>query len=198
MYLKPENKNREEIEIKKSRFIADIHPADSRKAAMLALEGIRRLYPDANHHCWAYILGDSRGTCSAGCDDDGEPSGMAGRPILNVLKHQGVGDAIVIVTRYFGGIKLGGGGLVRAYSTAADTVLRSSALGRVVAMTRMSVSLPFSQESQLRHWLSKNNGNLVDIEYSTGIAARIEVPDKACDVLIDTVAGLGGDARKLT
>lgn len=102
--------------LKKSEFIAYAYPVTSRGQAMFHVEQLREQYPDARHFCWAYIIGDPDNTTSAGFDDDGEPSGTAGRPILNVLQHKSIGNVIVIVVRYFGGIKLGAGGLTRAYA----------------------------------------------------------------------------------
>ena len=103
-----------EIEIKKSRFIAHALPVSSRDDALKAVKQLKTRYPDARHHCWAYLLGDPTGAASAAMDDDGEPSGTAGRPILGVLQDRRVGDTLIVVVRYFGGIKLGASGLTRA------------------------------------------------------------------------------------
>ena len=108
------------FEVKKSKFFAFAACTPDRETAMQYLAAKRAEYPDARHHCWAYLLGNPHSPTSAAMSDDGEPSGTAGKPILNVLQHKGVGDITIIVTRYFGGIKLGAGGLVRAYSSAAQ------------------------------------------------------------------------------
>jgi len=110
-----------EIEIKKSRFIGLAKQINDREQGMLWLAKVKATYPDARHHCWAYLLGNPSCATNAGMGDDGEPSGTAGKPILNVLQHKGVGDIMLIVVRYFGGIKLGAGGLNRTYGQAAQT-----------------------------------------------------------------------------
>jgi len=97
--------------VKKSRFIARVVPIGSREDALAAVAVAKRDYPDARHHCWAYLLGEPGDARSAGMSDDGEPAGTAGKPILNVLQHGKFGDVLVVVIRYFGGIKLGAGGL---------------------------------------------------------------------------------------
>ena len=106
-----------EIVEKKSRFLADVESVGSEEDVAVFLEKIRKKYWDARHHCSAYVLGE-RNEISR-CSDDGEPSGTAGRPILDVLTSSGVRNACVVVTRYFGGVLLGTGGLVRAYGRAA-------------------------------------------------------------------------------
>lgn len=90
------------LEIKKSEFIAHAYPVSSREQAMFHVEQLREQYPDARHWCWAYIIGDPDNTTSAGFDDDGEPNGTAGRPILGVLQHKSIGNVIIVVVRYFG------------------------------------------------------------------------------------------------
>ena len=111
------------LEFKKSQFLGFGYPIDSREQLMFHVEQLRNQYPDARHVCYGYIIGDPHNTTSAGFDDDGEPGGTAGKPILNVLQHKGIGNCVVIVVRYFGGIKLGAGGLTRAYSSTAQAVV---------------------------------------------------------------------------
>lgn len=105
-----------EVIEKKSRFIAQIFPIKTEEEALELLAGVRKKHYDARHNCFAYVLGDKNET--ERCSDDGEPSGTAGRPMLDVITGQGIHDVLVVVTRYFGGTLLGTGGLVRAYSAA--------------------------------------------------------------------------------
>ena len=109
-------------------------------------------------------------------NDDGEPSGTAGKPILNVIQHKDMGDVLVMVIRYFGGIKLGAGGLVRAYAGAAESVLAE--VGRVVQqpVEAVRVILPFAAEQPLRHWCGVHGAAVADITYGTAVTARVEVP----------------------
>ncbi|RUO38777.1 YigZ family protein [Aliidiomarina shirensis] len=165
-----------EIEIKKSRFIAIAGPAENRDQALLLLEKTKAQYPDARHHCWAYLLGGAQLPSSAAMNDDGEPSGTAGKPILNVLQHKGISDVMLIVVRYFGGVKLGAGGLVRAYSQAAEAVMRKVPFTIHVAQSRWQVSVDFSLEQPLRHFLSENEGNIDSVTYTDTVNVSLSLP----------------------
>ncbi|CAG0912002.1 unnamed protein product, partial [Cyprideis torosa] len=110
-FFVPASRVEHELVVNKSRFIAWIAPASDREQAMALLDEARLAYPDARHHCWAYVLGNPSNAASAAANDDGEPAGTAGKPILNVIQHKAIGNIMVVVIRYFGGIKLGAGGL---------------------------------------------------------------------------------------
>jgi uncharacterized YigZ family protein len=123
-YLIPASEVEAELEIKKSRFICTLFQANNEQDAKQGIQRVRDKYADAGHHCWAYQLAEPKSTRIIGCSDDGEPHGTAGKPMLNVLLHQELGEVVAVVTRYYGGIKLGTGGLARAY---ADAVLEAMA-----------------------------------------------------------------------
>ncbi|MGP4733348.1 MULTISPECIES: YigZ family protein [unclassified Psychrobacter] len=154
------------LEIKKSEFIAYAYPVTSREQAMFHVEQLREQYPDARHFCWAYIIGDPNNTTSAGFDDDGEPSGTAGRPILNVLQHKSIGNVIIVVVRYFGGIKLGAGGLTRAYAGSAQAAVDEMILSPYVPMTQIQILTEFATEAQCRYMLESLGGHIDDVAYS--------------------------------
>ncbi len=161
-----------EVTVKRSRFIATAAPAADRDAALAAVEAARAAHPDARHHCWAW-----QGRNSAGSSDDGEPAGTAGRPILGVIGHKALVDAVVVVSRYFGGIKLGAGGLVRAYAGAAEAVLADLPSAALQAMIEHSVSMDFADEQPLRHWLAgQSDVALTSIDYGSGVTARVRLP----------------------
>ena len=166
-----------ETEVKKSRFIARVAPVGSRDEVKEWLEQAHRDHPDARHICWAYQIGRPGSAAEAAMNDDGEPSGTAGKPILNVIQHKDMGDVLVMVIRYFGGIKLGAGGLVRAYAGAAESVL--SAVGRVVQqpMVDARVTLSFADEQPLRHWCEVHGAVLDSIDYGSVVHARLSVPE---------------------
>ncbi|SIO08879.1 uncharacterized protein, YigZ family [Sulfurivirga caldicuralii] len=169
-----------EIEIRKSRFHAFAFPITDREQALQEVNALKARYPDARHHCWAYLLGNPAGSASAGMDDNGEPAGTAGRPILNVLQHKKVGDTLIVVVRWFGGIKLGAGGLTRAYSQAAQSVLDHAELVERAPMQRLHIALPFSDEHALRHLLAQYGGTLDTLTYeSQGIAAEVSLPESS-------------------
>ena len=142
MLIVPYGPARAEIRVVNSRFIADLEPVESAEAARAFLARIRSEFPDASHHVPAYVLGGGN-TVTEYCSDDGEPSGTAGRPLLAVLKGSGLGDAAVVVTRYFGGTLLGTGGLVKAYSEAGKAVLAAVRRASLVETGRFELDLPY-------------------------------------------------------
>ncbi len=164
-----------EIEIKKSRFIACVARAESRDAAMALLDARRGLHPQARHHCWAYLLGNPEAASSAAMSDDGEPSGTAGRPILNVIQHKGLGDVAVVVTRYFGGIKLGAGGLVRAYAGATEAVLAAVPVARHVDRLAADLTLDFAHEHGVRHWAESHGAEVEEVSYGERVRVRLSI-----------------------
>ena len=155
-----------ETEIKKSRFIARVAPVSSRDEVKAWLEQARNDHPDARHICWAYQIGRPGAAAEAAMNDDGEPSGTAGKPILSVIQHKDLGDVLVMVIRYFGGIKLGAGGLVRAYAGATEAVL--SGVERVIQqpMSQVTVTMTFADEQPLRHWCDQNGAEIGNVGYS--------------------------------
>ncbi|MDO3720501.1 YigZ family protein [Marinobacter sp. chi1] len=170
-----------ETEVKKSRFIARIAPVSSREEVKAWLDEAHNDHPDARHVCWAYQLGRPGSAAEAGMSDDGEPSGTAGKPILNVIQHKDMGDVLVMVIRYFGGIKLGAGGLVRAYAGAAESVL--SAVDRVVQqpMAPVTVTMQFADEQPVRHWCEVHGAEVVSVDYGNRVTAQLQVPEELAD-----------------
>jgi uncharacterized YigZ family protein len=175
-YPVPAELTRAEIEIKKSRFIAYAQTIETREQGMQWLDEIKAQYPDARHHCWAYLIGNPACASNAGMGDDGEPSGTAGKPILNVLQHKGVGDVMVIVVRYFGGIKLGAGGLTRAYGQAAQAVMEILPIIQQVEMVSIEVVCDFALEKQVRHFLEEAEGKLVSVDYANQVTLQLQLP----------------------
>ncbi|TNE77839.1 MAG: YigZ family protein, partial [Gammaproteobacteria bacterium] len=155
-----------ETEVKKSRFIARVVPVGSREEVKTWVEKAHREHPDARHVCWGYQIGRPGSAAEAAMNDDGEPSGTAGKPILNVIQHKDMGDVLVIVIRYFGGIKLGAGGLVRAYAGAAESVL--SAVERVVQqpVVETVVTMSFADEQPVRHWCEVHGAVVESVDYA--------------------------------
>lgn len=176
------------LEIKKSDFIAYAYPVHSREQAMFHVEQLREKYADARHYCWAYIIGDPDNTTSAGFDDDGEPSGTAGRPILNVLQHKSIGNVIIIVVRYFGGIKLGAGGLTRAYAGSAQAAVDQMTLSPYVAMTQVEILAEFATEAQCRYVVDSLNGSIDDVAYSKQVTLTVTLAEADVESLKERLA----------
>jgi len=176
------------LEIKKSDFIAYAYPVHSREQAMFHVEQLRVQYADARHYCWAYIIGDPDNTTSAGFDDDGEPSGTAGRPILNVLQHKSIGNVIIIVVRYFGGIKLGAGGLTRAYAGSAQATVDQMTLSPYVAMSQVQILAEFATEAQCRYVVESLNGRIDEVIYSKQVTLTVALAEADIETLKERLA----------
>lgn len=188
-YLSPAGRVEDELIVKKSRFITWIAPVENREQAMELLEEAREKYPDARHHCWAYVLGNPSNAASAAANDDREPSGTAGKPILNVIQHKNIGDIMVVVIRYFGGIKLGAGGLVRAYSGATQQATEKLELVSKYPKEEIQVFCQYNDEPLLRRWIEEQNAELLDANYTDRVELIISAQIAAREELAAMIAG---------
>jgi uncharacterized YigZ family protein len=164
-YLIPAKETRVELLVVNSRFIATAAPAFSVAEARTFVDTIREEFADASHNVPVFVIGHGS-SIIAHCADDGEPSGTAGRPALAVLQGSGIGDAVVVVTRYFGGTKLGTGGLVRAYGDAVREVLRILPLAEKVATQVLMVAMPYSLFQRVRLLVGDLRGELLDEDFA--------------------------------
>ena len=180
-----------ELEIRKSRFIALAIPVADRDAAMAELRRLREAHPTATHVCWALLAGGQ-----SGMSDDGEPSGTAGRPILEVLRHHDLEGVLAAVVRYYGGVKLGAGGLVRAYTDAIASALRNAPVVERVAQSRLAIEIGYADEARVRHWIEQQRYVLTDSRYGMTVRLTITLPatalDAARDAVRDLTQGRGG------
>lgn len=179
-----------EIEIKKSIFKSYAYPIESRTQLNQYVLALREKYPDARHHCFGYIIGNPSNTTSAGFDDDGEPSGTAGKPILNVLQHKKIGNCGIIVVRYFGGIKLGAGGLTRAYSQSAQAVVDVMELMDFIPKSVITLKTDFATEAQCRHLAKTANATILSVDYASDVAITLEIANEAISQISDHIGGL--------
>lgn len=186
-----------EIEIKKSRFLGYAKGISNREEGMAWLEVIKQKYPDARHHCWAYLLGNPSCATNAGMGDDGEPSGTAGKPILNVLQHKGVGDIMIIVVRYFGGIKLGAGGLTRAYSQSAQAVMEVLNTEFQVPVVNIKLVCDFAQEQQIRHFIGQVQGDIIHVDYQNRVIINATIPEADLTSFQQNISSMGCELRFL-
>jgi len=180
-----------ETTVRKSRFIARVVPVADRESALAAVAQARADFPDARHHCWAYVIGQPGAATSAAMNDDGEPSGTAGKPILNVIEHKGLGDLAVVVIRYFGGIKLGAGGLVRAYAGATEAVLSTVSVRESVTLISARLIADFPREQRLRHWLETHESSLDRVDYDEAVTLAVSVPARFWQDLTAECEALG-------
>jgi|LGOV01.1.fsa_nt_gb uncharacterized YigZ family protein len=174
-YLIPVGTVRIEQEVKRSRFIARLGRSADRPAAMDFLHAARSADSGAHHHCWAFIAGNPAKSDVLGMSDDGEPTGTAGRPILSVLQYSGLGEIVAVVSRYFGGIKLGTGGLVRAYSGAVQQALSELATETFVERIDNLISIPFALEDPVRRLLGELQLDISAADYSHEVTLTVAV-----------------------
>lgn len=173
IYKKPKGRALAELEIKRSRFIAIAAPVANVTECQQFIQSVREEYPDARHHCTAFIAGAPDNTQCYGMSDDGEPSGTAGKPMFNVVSHSGLGQLVVVIVRYFGGIKLGTGGLVKAYSQATQMVLDELELIEVRPKYGVLIEADYAFESDIRHWLQQLDADPIECSYDHQVNFKV-------------------------
>jgi len=183
--------------IKKSRFITHIQRAKNKEQAKAFIENIKAQYPDARHHCWAYIAGHPTATTDIGFSDDGEPQGTAGKPILNVLQHKRIGEVALVVVRYFGGIKLGAGGLVRAYSSSASLAMNKLEVITLVDSKIFTITFDYHLENNMKHLLKTHNITIRKAGYTTRISLCIDVPTTDIESLNTALTNISAGQAQL-
>lgn len=177
-YPIPAGRARIEELILRSRFITTAAPAATVDEARAFIAAMRAEYPDATHNCYAFVAGPPGSTAQIGMSDDGEPGGTAGRPMLAVLLGCGVGEIAVVVTRYFGGTKLGTGGLVRAYSGGAKAVLTALPVQEKVILRTMLASGPYSWVTPVARLLPAFEARVADQQFAADVTWQINVPEE--------------------
>jgi uncharacterized YigZ family protein len=182
-----------EVKVQGSRFIALAVPGATREEIDPVLESVRKEYFDATHHCYAYRLGTGREAYRM--HDDGEPAGTGGRPILTAIDREGLTDVVVVVTRYFGGTKLGVGGLARAYGEAAGEALRNAGRETRFVMSELDVIFPHEVTGAVMHCISRIQARIVETAYDEHVRMRLEIRQSAAGELKDRlVEQTGGKA----
>ena len=189
-YPVPATRARVEETIHRSRFIATAGRASTVAEAQAFIEEMRSEFADATHNCWAYLIGPPGSSAHIGFSDDGEPSGTAGRPMLAVVQGSGLGDLVVVVTRYFGGIKLGAGGLVRAYAGSVKAVLAVLPRTEKVERVAVRVELPYACFAALQRLLSEYEAEVVDQRFAAEVALELRLPVESVAAFRERVADL--------
>ena len=168
-----------ELLIKKSRFIACVEPVADRAAALARVAQLRAGHPGATHVCWALLAGGQ-----SAANDDGEPGGTAGRPMLEVLRHQDLESVLASVVRYFGGIKLGAGGLLRAYTDSVAQALLGADKLPLQRLCTLHCELPYALEGLLRHELALAGAQLLSARHGSAVRISFCLPEPASQVLM--------------
>lgn len=184
-----------EIEVDRSRFRCLLARADDEDTARAVLEDQRRTHWNARHHCSAFILGPDGAVERA--NDDGEPSGTAGAPMLDVLRGAGLSDVVAVTTRWFGGVLLGTGGLARAYADSVRAALDQATLLERVLMEECEVTVDLSAVGRLEHELRARGTQVLGVEYTDMATVRLAVPPRALSVTEETVEELTAGQAQL-
>lgn len=171
-----------EIVEKKSKFIANLFFVESVQDAEDKIKNIKKKYYDAKHNCYAYII-NNENQVTKKSSDDGEPSGTAGAPMLEILEKQGFANVLIVVTRYFGGILLGTGGLVRAYSEALKEAIKKASFANQEHGYEMDVTLDYADLVNFKYYCSKNQIRIINNTYLDNVICKIELNDRAKDVI---------------
>jgi uncharacterized YigZ family protein len=175
-----------ELLVRKSRFLACVEPVADRAQAQQCVAALRALHPTANHVCWALLAGGDSAAV-----DDGEPGGTAGRPMLNVLRQQQLDGVLATVVRYFGGVKLGAGGLVRAYTEAVATALQQTEKIPLQHWQALACTLPYALEGTLRRELERAGARALVAEHAAQVQLRFELPQDQAATLVAQLNEIG-------
>ena len=189
-YLIPASPHGVEEVIRKSRFITEADHAPDAETAQAFVARIREKFPDATHHCWAYVAGPPGSTTLIGMSDDGEPHGTAGRPMLTALLHGDVGEIVAVCSRYYGGTKLGTGGLSRAYSGGVKLLLESLPTKEHVERVILRVVVDYGSVDTLQRPFTEAEVVIESQDFGENVEYRLSVPREYAESLADAVAGV--------
>lgn len=195
IYSIPLHEIRREQTVVNSRFIAILAPAFSSEEARAFIARIKKEFADATHNVPAYIIGGGK-TVTEYFSDDGEPSGTAGKPALAVLRGSGLGDIVVVVTRYFGGTLLGTGGLVKAYTESTQLVVDAVGRGRRVPVHVAMLAIPYNLLERLRLLVTRQGGEVLGEDYAADITITLQVPIDSFDAFQTELRELSGGKLK--
>lgn len=192
-YPIPAERYRCEIEVKHSRFITTIVATDTPETALTFISDIKQEFPDATHNCWAYLIGPPGSTDRIGLSDDGEPHGVAGKPMLTTIQHSGLGDITAVVTRYFGGTKLGKGGMVKAYTLAVKTALEQLKVAEKIDWVELSLRFDYQFLGSIERLLPSFEVVLKEKQFAEKIHLHIMLPEEnypdLCTQITDLTSG---------
>jgi len=194
-YPIPTDRFRSDIEVERSRFIATVQQITSADQAQLFIAEIKAEFPDANHNCWAYLVGPPGSSDQIGMSDDGEPHGVAGKPMLTALQYSGLGDTAVVVTRYFGGVKLGKGGMVKAYTAAVKTALDQVPRSERIDWCSFQAIIGYALVTPFERQLAEYELEILDTDYGEQVRYQLRLPKERLEafrkMFDDLTAGQG-------
>lgn len=186
--LVPAGEAQAQLTEKRSTFIGHVWPVEDEQTARARIEETRKRHYDARHNCWCYLLRSGAVRCS----DDGEPQGTAGQPMLNVFQREGVQNAVCVVTRYFGGVLLGAGGLARAYTQAAKLALDAAGVAELRRWLKLEVACPYASFARLKQEILLQGGALGETEYTDRVVVCALLPEERAEAFSARVTELSG------
>lgn len=195
-YITVKGYGESEIIISKSRFLTYVERVETEEEAILFIDKIKKMHASATHNCSCYMIGEHDQIQKA--NDDGEPSGTAGVPMLEVLKKQGLKDTVVVVTRYFGGIKLGGGGLIRAYSKATTEGITAAQVVERKLHYLMKIGIDYVWLGKLENEIRGSHYPLHDIQYAENVEIYVHVLKEEEPTFIDWITELTNGQAVIT
>lgn len=191
-YPIPAATGRVEEEILRSRFITTVGYTPTLAAARTFVQTVATEFADASHNCWAYVVGPPGSTGQIGLSDDGEPHGTAGRPMLTVLLHSGVGDLCAVVTRYFGGVLLGKGGLVKAYSGGVQLALQRLPLTERIPKAELLVVIDYTSVTPFQRLYGEYEVEILASDFAADVTYRLKLPVEQTDAFVAALTEMTG------
>lgn len=195
--LKDGSVHRTELTVKKSRFITSVGRARGIDGCRKFVSQISSEFADARHNCFAFNGGKPEDSGSAGCSDDGEPHGTAGQPMLNVVLHCGIGEICCVVTRYFGGILLGTGGLVKAYQDSVKLSLETLPTTPMVIMKSLRIEISPRFVTLCLRLFSECGAEIIEQSYGVNACFRLQIPEKCCDRVVNTITSMSAGSASI-
>ncbi len=192
-YYIPTGPGESEFTEKRSRFLGHVRMAETEDEARAFIADMKKKYYDARHNCWCYSIRDGAERYS----DDGEPQGSAGIPMLEVLRRQGVTNAVCVVTRYFGGVLLGTGGLLRAYTKSTADALQAAGISAVRRWVETELPCTYAQLERMKLEAAEAGGVVEDVEYGAGVTLRVLVPEERSDAFAARIYDLSAGSVKV-
>ena len=196
-FLTLESRTHAEIKVKGSRFIGTASPTQSIEEAEQFITKLNKQYFNATHNCYAFRI-KSANQITYSCSDAGEPSGTAGLPILNVITRRELLNLIVVVTRFFGGIKLGKGGLIRAYGDCTKKVLDMAVVVKKINLVSLTFSFPYKLTGNIMHIIPQFNGNIISSTYDQQVELTIKIPQRVVDNFKNRIVEITSGIVKFT
>lgn len=187
-YRIPKGVTQVEETIRRSRFVTFLATAPDSGAAKAFVRELKGRFPDATHHCWAFNVGPPGSTANVGMSDDGEPSGTAGRPMLHALLHSDIGDGVVVCVRYYGGTKLGTGGLARAYSSGVTRVVEAGETEWKIDRTAYRIAVSYNVVEGVERVLSRFGAEITDRDFGESVCLHVLIASADEDDVVRALA----------